>query len=376
MSASNTIFVIGGAGYIGSHCCKLLASAGYNPVVYDNLSSGHREAVKWGPLVEGDIRDCKTLTTAMMYYQPALVMHFAALSLVGESVSLPERYWDVNVGGMRVLLEAMRSQDCDKLVFSSTCAIYGTPDQVPISESAQVNPVSPYGATKLSAEMMAESYDQAYGLRSVRLRYFNACGADPEGEIGEDHDPETHLIPLVLDAASGRRGPVSVFGRDYPTKDGTAVRDYVHVVDLARAHLLAVSYLLDGKPSIAMNLGTGDGHSVADIISAVERVTGLKVPFIDAPRRDGDPSVLVAASGRADEVFGWKPNHSDLDKVIADAWRWHRGDHDEAACPAKLRICEPQTLKSPVDHDGANRQNSLRPTKMAANVKGPVHKAR
>ncbi len=327
----DTILVTGGAGYIGSHCCKTLASAGYHPVVYDNLSSGHRDSVKWGPLVEGDIRDGEALTTAMMNYQPDAVMHFAAASLVGESVSHPERYWDVNVAGMRVLLEAMRSRNCDKLVFSSTCAIYGTPDKVPILESAPVNPASPYGATKLSAEMMAESYDQAYGMRSVRLRYFNACGADPDGEIGEKHDPETHLIPLVLDAASGRRGPVSVFGRDYPTKDGTAIRDYVHVVDLARAHLMAVSHLLERKSSLAVNLGTGVGHSVADIISAVERVTGLKVPFLDAPRRAGDPSILVAAPDRAEEVFGWKPTHSDLDQVIEDAWRWHRATQDKAA---------------------------------------------
>lgn len=320
---SDTVFVTGGAGYVGSHCCKLLAAAGFRPVVYDDLSSGHQASVKWGPLVVGDIRDREALSRALADFQPSVIMHFAALSLVGQSVSDPERYWDVNVGGVRTLLEAMRVQGCDKLVFSSTCAIYGAPAQVPISEDTPVNPVSPYGASKLSAELMMESYDHAYGLRSVRLRYFNASGADPDGEIGEDHDPETHLIPLILDAVSGRRGPVSVFGRDYPTEDGTAVRDYIHVVDLARAHLAAMSHLLSGQPSFAANLGTGYGHSVADVMSAIERVTGQDVPYIDAPRRAGDPPCLVAAAGRAGEVLNWVPVHSDLDQVITDAWRWH-----------------------------------------------------
>lgn len=320
---SDVILVTGGAGYVGSHCCKFFAAAGYTPVVYDNFSSGHPDFVKWGPLVEGDIRGFDSLSRAMSYYRPDTVMHFAALSLVGQSVVAPGDYWDVNVAGVHALLEAMRNNACDKLVFSSTCAVYGAPDIVPISERAPVAPLSPYGMSKLSAEWMMKSYDQAYGIRSARLRYFNACGGDPGGEIGEEHDPETHLIPLVLGAVSGQRGPIAVFGRDYPTKDGTAVRDYIHVNDLAQAHLAATRYLCDGNQSVSVNLGTGVGYSVADIIAAVERVTDQNVPFVDAARRDGDAPCLVASAELAAELLGWRPIHSDLDKVIADAWRWH-----------------------------------------------------
>lgn len=320
---SDRILVTGGAGYIGSQCCKILAAAGYEPVVYDDLSNGHRDFVKWGPLIEGDIRDSGALANAMSDWRPIAVMHFAALALVAESVTNPERYWDVNVGGVRALLEAMRSTETDKLIFSSTCAIYGEPEAVPIVEATAKAPVSPYGASKLAAEAMIESYDLAYGIRSVCLRYFNACGADPDGDIGELHDPETHLIPLILDALIGRRDPISVFGRDYPTRDGTAVRDYIHVLDLARAHLAAARYLLNGGSSTAINLGTGRGTSVAEIITAAERITGLTVPYIDAPRREGDPPCLVAAPDFAQRSLDWQPLHSTIDRVIVDAWHWH-----------------------------------------------------
>ena len=320
---SDSVLVTGGAGYIGSQCCKVLAAAGYEPVVYDNLSTGHREFVKWGPFIEGDTRDLDALVNAMSEWRPVAVMHFAALALVGESVTNPERYWDVNVGGVRALLEAMRATETNNLIFSSTCAIYGEPEVVPVTEAAMKAPVSPYGASKLAAEAMIDSYDLAYGLRSARLRYFNACGADPEGDIGELHDPETHLIPLVFDAMTGRRGPVSVFGRDYPTKDGTAIRDYIHVLDLANAHLAAAQYLLNGGSSTAVNLGTGRGTSVAEVIAAVERITDLTVPYIDAPRREGDPPCLVAAPELAQRCLDWQPLHSTIDRIIGDAWKWH-----------------------------------------------------
>lgn len=342
---SDRIFVTGGAGYIGAHCCKHLAAAGYIPVVYDDLSSGHSDFVRWGPLIQGDVRDFRSLVDAISACRPAAVMHFAALALVGESVSNPERYWDVNVGGVRTLLEAMRATGRNTLVFSSTCAIYGEPEAVPLVETTAKAPVSPYGASKLAAELMIESYDVAYDLRSVRLRYFNACGADPDGDIGESHDPETHLIPLILDAVTGARGPVSVFGRDYPTEDGTAVRDYVHVCDLARAHVGALGYLQDGNPSTALNLGTGQGTSVAEIIAAVERVTGLAVPFIDTARRAGDPPCLIAAPDEAQRKLDWHPSRSTIDDVVTDAWRWHLSAQpsatptDDALTPAPDAGC-------------------------------------
>jgi len=325
-----TVLVTGGAGYIGSHCCKLLASAGYRPVVYDDLSTGHRDFVKWGPLVEGDIRDRGKLADALAAHRPALVMHFAALALVGESVVQPERYWDVNVGGVFALLEAMRATGCDKLVFSSSCAVYGEPEAMPIDEQTIKAPVTPYGASKLTAEWMMESFDQAHGLKSVRLRYFNACGADPEGEIGEDHAPETHLIPLILDVALGRRESISIFGADYPTPDGTAVRDYIHVLDLAAAHLAAAEHLLGGGETAAVNLGTGEGASVAEVVAAVERVTGQKIAAVPGPRRTGDPPRLVANPTLAGSLLGWKARRPALDTAIADAWAWHQSRFDAA----------------------------------------------
>jgi UDP-arabinose 4-epimerase len=327
---TETVLVTGGAGYIGSHCCKQLSTAGYRPVVYDDLSTGHRDFVKWGPLVEGDIRDRQRLIDTLTTYRPALVMHFAALSLVGDSVAVPERYWDVNVGGVFALLEAMRTTGCDKLVFSSTCAVYGEPGAMPIDEENTKAPVNPYGASKLTAELMMESFDRAHGLRSVRLRYFNAAGADPEGEVGEDHSRETHLIPLVLDAALGRRESISVFGTDYPTPDGTAVRDYIHVLDLATAHLSAARHLLGGGKTAAVNLGTGEGASVAEVIGVAERVTGRRIPTVSVPRRAGDAPSLIANPAMAEKLLGWKAQASALETVIADAWAWHKAHFDTA----------------------------------------------
>src|SRR5882724_1528200 len=260
------ILVTGGAGYIGSHCCKALAEAGFEPVVFDNLSMGHREAVRWGPLIEGDTRNAEALHTAMREARPTAVLHFAALALVGESTAHPERYYAVNVGGTLNLLEAMRAANLRRIVFSSTCAVYGEPDRVPIVEDTPKGPINPYGASKLACERMMEDFDQAHSIRSVRLRYFNAAGADPASETGEWHDPETHLVPLVLDAALGRRPAISIFGTDYPTADGTALRDYIHVMDLAEAHVAALHHLLGGGDSAAVNLGTGRGVSVREVV--------------------------------------------------------------------------------------------------------------
>ena len=318
------ILVTGGAGYIGSHCCAALAAAGFEPVVYDDLSTGHAEFVRWGPRVEGDIRDEPALRAAMRTHRPEAVMHFAALALVGESMTDPDRYRDVNVGGTQALLRAMRAEGLDHLVFSSTCAVYGEPDVVPISESEALDPVNPYGATKLACERMMDDFDAAHGLRSVRLRYFNAAGADPEARIGEWHDPETHLLPLVIEAALGRRAAIDIFGTDYATPDGTAVRDYVHVVDLAAAHLAALRYLLEGGATAAVNLGTGDGASVEDVVRAVEVIAGRPVARRLCPRRPGDPPRLVAAPGMARDLLGWRPERSDLATIVADALRWHR----------------------------------------------------
>ena len=317
------VLVVGGAGYIGSHCCKRLSAAGFEPVVYDNLSTGHREFVKWGPFVEGDIRDGGLLGRVLREHAPVAVMHFAALALVGESVSEPSKYWNVNVGGVLSLLDAMRGAGVDKLVFSSTCAVYGEPATVPIDEQIPKNPVNPYGASKLAAERMIEDFGPAYGLRSVRLRYFNACGADPGLEIGEDREIETHLIPLVLDAALERRPSIGVFGSDYPTPDGTAIRDYIHVVDLADAHVKALEYLLEGGETIAVNLGTGQGASVSEIIAEAERTVGHPIVQEKRARRAGDPAVLVAAPALAGEVLRWRAQRSDLPTIMADAWAWH-----------------------------------------------------
>jgi UDP-arabinose 4-epimerase len=318
------ILVTGGAGYVGSHCAKALAAAGHEGIIFDSLLFGHREFVRWGKLIEGDIRDAAALDAVFAAYRIDAVMHFAALAYVGESVTTPGRYYDVNLHGTRTLLDAMVRAGVSGIVFSSSCAVYGEPKIMPISESAPLNPINPYGFTKLACERMMDDFGVAHGIRSVRLRYFNAAGADPSSEIGEDHDPETHLIPLVLDAALGVRAAVSIFGTDYKTPDGTAIRDYVHVSDLARAHVLALQHLLDGGQSISVNLASGQGVSVRKIIDTASAVTGVAIEARDSPRRPGDPSILVAEATRARELLGWSAECSDLTTIITDAWRWHR----------------------------------------------------
>jgi UDP-arabinose 4-epimerase len=319
---SQSILVTGGAGYVGSHACKALASAGYRPVVYDNLSRGHREAVRWGPLVEGDLHDLARLGEAMRTHQVSAVMHFAAFAYVGESVSNPELYYWNNIGGTLALLGAMRAAGVKRIVFSSTCAVYGVPEMLPIRETTAKAPLNPYGDTKLAIERALHWYAAAYGTRYMALRYFNAAGADPDGEIGEDHEPETHLIPLVLRAALGRGGPIEIYGSDYPTPDGTAIRDYIHVSDLADAHLRALSHLAAGGDSAALNLGTGSGSSVREVIAAVERISGRKVPQREVAQRPGDPPELVADPALTLAQLGWQPRHSDLDTIIGTALAW------------------------------------------------------
>ncbi len=319
---SGAVLVTGGAGYIGAQTCKSLAKAGYVPLAYDNLSRGHRDAVRWGPLVEGDIADRPLLDATLTRFRPVAVMHFAGYIAAGEFVAAPALYFRNNVNGSLTLFEALLASGGPTVVFSSSAAIYGQPDSVPIAETAAARPVNPYGETKLVVERALEWLDRAHGLRHVALRYFNAAGADPDGELGERHDPETHLIPLVLDAIAGRRGAVDIFGTDYPTQDGTAIRDYVHVQDLAEAHVRALDYLLAGGASVALNLGTGAGHSVREVIRAAERVTGRTVPYREAPRRPGDPPALVADASRATAVLGWRPALPALDDMIATAWKW------------------------------------------------------
>jgi UDP-arabinose 4-epimerase len=317
-----TILVTGGAGYVGAHGCKALAAAGYRPVVYDNLVYGHERAVQWGPLERGDLVDRARLDEVFVRYQPAAVMHFAAYAYVGESVSDPGKYYRNNVGGTLSLIEAMVDHKVDTLVFSSTCATYGEPAEVPITEDCPQHPINPYGKSKLMVEQMLADFERAHGLRSVMLRYFNAAGASPDGEIGEEHDPETHLIPLALAAAAGKGSELTVFGQDYPTPDGTCIRDYIHVGDLADAHVKAIDYLAAGNASRAFNLGTGSGVSVREILDAIERVTGRRVPHRYGPRREGDPPVLVSDATRARDELGWQPAMSDIDTIIATAWAW------------------------------------------------------
>ena len=318
------ILVTGGAGYIGSHACKALALAGYTPISYDNLVYGHRWAVKWGPLEEGDISDRDRLNEVIAKYQPAAVMHFAAYAYVGESVQDPGKYYRNNVAGTLTLLEAMRDHGVNKFIFSSTCATYGVPESVPISEDHPQRPINPYGASKLMIERMLQDFDAAHGLRSISLRYFNAAGADPDGEIGEAHDPETHLIPLVLDAAARKRPSITVFGNDYATPDGTCIRDYIHVSDLADAHVLALKALEDSAETTAYNLGNGQGFSVREVIAAAEKITGLRVPIKIGSRRAGDPERLVGSSKLAIQELGWKPWFVEIEQMLAHAWAWRQ----------------------------------------------------
>ncbi len=317
-----TILVTGGAGYIGSHACKALAAAGYLPVVYDNLVYGHERAVQWGPLERGDLLDIDRLAAVLSHYRPIAVMHFAAYAYVGESVIDPGKYYRNNVSGSLALLQTMHEQGVDKLIFSSTCATYGNPLHEVLDESHPQAPINPYGQSKLMVETMLRDFDRAHGLRSIALRYFNAAGADVEGMIGEDHDPETHLIPLALGAAAGKRGPLTVFGTDYPTPDGTCIRDYIHVQDLADAHVCALQALERGVSSGAYNLGTGKGSSVKEVIDAIERITGKSVLHIFGERRKGDPARLVADAALFQREFGWRPVQSDLPTIIRSAWLW------------------------------------------------------
>jgi UDP-arabinose 4-epimerase len=320
---AKNILVTGGAGYIGSHACKALARAGYLPIAYDNLVYGHREAVRWGPLVEGDLGDAARLADTLARHEVAAIMHFAAFAYVGESMEKPQLYFRNNVVNTLALLDAMLAAGLRHIVFSSSCATYGTPARVPITEDTPQRPVNPYGESKLICERAIHWYGEAYGMKYAALRYFNASGADPDGEIGEAHDPETHLVPLVLATALGRRAQIDIYGTDYPTPDGSAVRDYIHVQDLAEAHVAALGHLLAGGASLALNLGTGAGHSVREVIAAAERVTGRRIARREMPRRAGDPPVLVADVARVRASLGWQARVSDLDSILGTAWAWH-----------------------------------------------------
>jgi UDP-arabinose 4-epimerase len=317
------ILVTGGAGYIGSHVCKALAASGYTPIAYDNLSHGHDWAVKWGSLEFGDLLDSVALDAVIKRYQPVAVMHFAASAYVGESVSNPGKYYRNNVAGTLTLLEVMRDNNINSIVFSSTCATYGAPVHLKIAEDHPQNPINPYGMTKLVIERMLQDFDQAHGLRSISLRYFNAAGADPELEIGESHNPETHLIPMALDAASSRQSSFRLFGNDYDTPDGTCIRDFIHVSDLASAHLLALHSLKNGAPTTAYNVGTGRGYSVREVINCVESITGIHIPIEICSRRKGDPPRLISNPSLIHRELGWSAQMSDIKKIIETAWQWH-----------------------------------------------------
>jgi UDP-glucose 4-epimerase len=316
------VLVTGGAGYIGAHACKALARAGFEPVVFDNLSTGWKGAVKWGPLVQGDLMDRGSIDAALAEHRPAAVMHFAALSLVGESMKDPGLYWRVNVGGALNLLEACAAAGVANFVFSSTCATYGDQDGVLLTEDTAQRPINAYGGSKLAIEQMLRDFGVSSGISHVIFRYFNVAGADPEGEIGEQHVPETHLIPLMLDAVAGKRPALTVFGTNYPTRDGTCVRDYVHVSDLAEAHVLGLKRLLDGKGNGVFCLGTGNGFSVSEVIEASRMVTNREVPIVIGGRRAGDAAALVSSSTHAIEELGWEPQRSSLRQMIGDAWAW------------------------------------------------------
>jgi UDP-arabinose 4-epimerase len=322
--SGGTVLVTGGAGYIGSHTCKALARAGYLPVVYDNLLHGHEWAVKWGPLEKGDIRDRSKLGEVFARHKPTAVIHFAGLAYVGESMANPGLYYEANVGGSLALVATMLEYRTMRIVFSSTCATYGIPENLPIDEEAPQRPISPYGASKLMVERILADFERAHGIRCTALRYFNAAGADVDGELGESHDPETHLIPLVLDAASGRRPAVAVFGTDYDTPDGTCIRDYIHVADLAAAHVLALRALEQGTARAAYNLGIGCGFSVREVIAAAARISGVEVPVSVCAPRSGDPATLVSDATRARKELGWRPEITDLGDIIRTAWAWHQ----------------------------------------------------
>lgn len=353
----STILVTGGAGYVGSHACKLLWKEGFRPVVLDNLSTGRREAVQWGPLEVGDILDPGRLHEVVARHRPIAVMHFAALALVGESTTEPARYWRTNLTGTINVLDACRAHAIDIFILSSTCAVYGVPGERGLTENVTPAPVNPYGSSKLAAERATCEYGASYGLRSAILRYFNAAGADPETETGELRAHETHLIPLCLDAILGRRPPLTIFGSDYPTSDGTAVRDYIHVADLAEGHVAALRHLANNGQSFVANLGAGRGFSVHEIIATIERVTGHSVPCERGPRRPGDPPYLVANPAFARELLKLDfPLSQSLDAIIETAWRWHlksEQNRSSAKCPPARR--NPEELVSAVAQGSRHR---------------------
>ncbi|MEW6079427.1 MAG: UDP-glucose 4-epimerase GalE [Thermodesulfobacteriota bacterium] len=322
------ILVTGGAGYIGSATCKHLKKIGYQPVAIDSLVTGHRQAVQWGPLFEGSLEDTALLDDIFTRHRPAAVMHFAASCYVNESVRDPLKYYRNNVAATTCLLDAMCRHHVTSIIFSSSCATYGEPVELPITETHVQNPINPYGRSKLMIEQILKDMDAVHGLRYVSLRYFNAAGADPEGRIGEDHQPEPHLIPLVLQTALGRRENIHIFGDDYPTRDGTCVRDYIHIDDLARAHLLALVRLMDGRSSAIYNLGNGGGYSVREVIDTAREVTGQPIPATIAKRRAGDPAELISSSEKALTELGWKPEFTKLRDIIATAWEWHQRHPD------------------------------------------------
>jgi len=317
------ILVTGGAGYIGSHACKALAKMGYFPITYDNLVYGHRWAVKWGPLEEGDVSDRQRLDDVFSRYKPKAVIHFAAYAYAGESVQNPGKYYRNNVVGSLTLIEAMRDHRVNKIIFSSSCATYGMPSIIPIPESHPQVPINPYGASKLMMERILQDFGQAHGIYSIFLRYFNAAGADLDGDLGEEHEPETHLLPLVIKAALRQIPWIEIYGSDYPTPDGTAIRDYIHVTDLAEAHVKALMHLLEERGSTALNLGTGRGYSVREVIEAVEEVSGKSIPVRRGPRRVGDPPILVADPIQAEKALKWQPQRSDLRTIINTSWNWY-----------------------------------------------------
>lgn len=334
---AENVLITGGAGYVGSHTCQALAALGYLPISLDNLTHGHMWAVQWGPFFKGDITDSSALDQLFSDYRPIAVIHFAAFAYVGESVEHPARYYRNNVAGSITLLEAMRQHGCKNIIFSSSCATYGIPSQIPIPEDHPQLPINPYGRSKLMMEQIIQDYGSAYGIRYAILRYFNAAGADPGGHIGEDHDPETHLIPILLQTVLGRRDYAEVYGTDYDTPDGTAIRDYIHVTDLAGAHALALKYLAQSRQDLCINLGTGQGRSVMEVIQAVQQVTGKTVTYRTVGRRPGDPPVLVAKADLAYSLLGWKPDFTDIQATISTAWNWHQSQSTHQSSSMKRR---------------------------------------
>ena len=318
------ILVTGGGGYIGSHCCKELYNKGYNPITFDNLVYGHRENVKWGDFYKGDIGNEQDLEPFFEEYKIEAVIHFAAYAYVGESIVDPGKYYTNNLKNTITLLHHLLKKNIKYFIFSSTCATYGNPKKIPLDESHPLFPINPYGRSKRMIEEILQDFNRAYGLKFVSLRYFNAAGADPDSDTGENHDPETHLIPLALDVAVGKSEAIQVYGTDYNTKDGSCIRDYIHVSDLASAHVLALESMLEGKPGGFFNLGTGHGHSVLEVIEQASKISGKEIPYIVTDRRPGDPPILIASNKKAVNELGWKPKYKDLEDIIHTAWNWHK----------------------------------------------------